>query len=478
MRVLLVEAPDLHHRIVADIPRARGHLVDCCEIVKAARAKYERERPDLVVLADIGPENLALCDWIRQTDQEDFVIVAAIVEPELRGDIDEIVEAGVDECFFGGLHPERLGLWFALLERRIRIRMRHAQIKKALREDEIKTRAILETSVDGIITINKQGVIETFNTAAEDIFGYAADEVVGRNVSVLMPPPYRQEHDGYIRNYLETGRRKIIGVGREVVGLRKDGSVFPLELAVSEVSLDNGRNLFTGMVRDISRRRRLEQEILRISEEEHRRIGQDLHDDLGQMLTGIGLITQNLARKMRSEGHPDADKAAKVTGLIKEADEYVHTLVRGLIPVDSETEGLTSIFQRLASGSEQLFGIRCTFTEASPVLIHDNSLAMHLYHIAQEAVNNAVKHGKAKHVKIILAADNDWLRLRIQDDGIGFPDTFKEEEEDYGMGVRIMRYRARIIGGMLEIGAMPGGGAILTCTFRHPDEVVYPAESP
>ncbi len=364
----------------------------------------------------------------------------------------------------------------ALLERRIRIRMRHRRIEKALREDEIKTRAVLETSVDGIITINEQGLVETFNTAAEGIFGYAADEVVGRNVSVLMPSPYRQEHDGYIRNYLETGRRKIIGIGREVVGLRKDGSVFPLELAVSKVSLDDGRNLFTGMVRDITRRRRLEQEILRTSEEEHRRIGQDLHDDLGQMLTGIGLITQNLARKMQSQGHPDADKAAEVTGLIKEADEYVRTLVRGLIPVDPEAVGLTSVLQRLASSTEQLFAIRCTFTEASPVLIHDKDMAMHLYHIAQEAVNNAVKHGKAKHVKIILVADNDWLRLRIQDNGIGFPDTVKEE--DYGMGVRIMHYRARMIGGMLEIAAMPSGGTILTCTFRHPDEVAYPTESP
>ena len=121
--------------------------------------------------------------------------------------------------------------------------------------------------MDGIITIDERGIIETFNTAAENIFGYAAEEVIGRNIKVLMPSPYRQEHDGYLRNYLETGHRKIIGIGREVVGQRKDGSVFPLELAVSEVNLHSGRKLFTGMVRDVTTRRRLEQEILRISEQ-------------------------------------------------------------------------------------------------------------------------------------------------------------------------------------------------------------------
>src|SRR4029077_5621238 len=118
--------------------------------------------------------------------------------------------------------------------------------------------AILNTTVDGIVTIDEHGVVESFNPAAERLFGYRADEVVGRNVSMLMPDPDRSAHDQYMRNYLTTSRAKIIGIGREVVGLRKDGTTFPMHLAVSEVRLTaavDGRRLFTGIVHDLTARK-------------------------------------------------------------------------------------------------------------------------------------------------------------------------------------------------------------------------------
>ena len=125
------------------------------------------------------------------------------------------------------------------------------------RESEKRLRAILQTAVEGIITIDDRGIVESMNPAVERIFGYQAEEVMGQNVSVLMPSPYRQEHDQYMQNYLRTGKAKIIGIGREVVGLRKNGATFPMDLAVSEVRLAN-RLLFTGFVRDISERKRAE----------------------------------------------------------------------------------------------------------------------------------------------------------------------------------------------------------------------------
>jgi PAS domain S-box-containing protein len=127
----------------------------------------------------------------------------------------------------------------------------------ALRDSGERLRAILETAVEGIITIDDRGLIESINPAAEKAFGYHASEVIGKNVSVLMPSPYREEHDAYMANYLSTGKAKIIGIGREVVGQRKDGSVFPMDLAVSEVRLAD-RRLFTGFIRDISERKRAE----------------------------------------------------------------------------------------------------------------------------------------------------------------------------------------------------------------------------
>jgi PAS domain S-box-containing protein len=126
-----------------------------------------------------------------------------------------------------------------------------------LSDTEERLRAILQTAVEGIITIDERGIVESMNPAAEKTFGFRAEEVVGKNVSVLMPSPYREEHDRYVANYLHSGQARIIGIGREVIGQRKDGTVFPMDLAVSEVRLAE-RRLFTGFVRDISERKKAE----------------------------------------------------------------------------------------------------------------------------------------------------------------------------------------------------------------------------
>jgi PAS domain S-box-containing protein len=128
-----------------------------------------------------------------------------------------------------------------------------------------RLRAILQTAVEGIITIDEHGMIESLNPAAERTFGYKAQEVIGKNVSVLMPSPYREEHDNYMAHYRRTGHAKIIGIGREVFGQRKDGSIFPLDLAVSEVRLAD-RRLFTGFIRDITERKRAEEKLAELAQ--------------------------------------------------------------------------------------------------------------------------------------------------------------------------------------------------------------------
>lgn len=130
-------------------------------------------------------------------------------------------------------------------------------VNQSLIESERRLRGVLDAAVDAIITINERGIVESMNPAGERIFGYIAEEVVGKNISILMPQPYRDAHDGYLKHYLDTGEKKIIGIGREVIGMRKDGSTFPMDLAVSEVTLPD-RKLFTGIVRDITDRKRAE----------------------------------------------------------------------------------------------------------------------------------------------------------------------------------------------------------------------------
>jgi PAS domain S-box-containing protein len=146
------------------------------------------------------------------------------------------------------------------------------EVREALQTSEQRHRAILETAVNAIITINERGIIDSINSSTVQMFGYTSEELVGKNISVLMPSPYREGHDGYLQNYKETGVRKIIGIGRETVAQRKDGSVFPIDLSIGEVVLPQG-TFFTGIIRDITERKRLEQEILDISEKEQQRIG-------------------------------------------------------------------------------------------------------------------------------------------------------------------------------------------------------------
>ena len=340
--------------------------------------------------------------------------------------------------------------------------VRRKRAESALRDSEERLRAILETAVEGIITIDERGIIESLNPAAEKIFGYQAQEVVGKNVKVLMPAPYRDEHDGYLANYLRTSRARIIGIGREVVGLRKDGTVFPMDLSVSEVRLAHKR-LFTGFVRDISDRKRLEREVLQISDLEQRRIGQDLHDGLCQQLAGIELMSEVLEQNLSRKSKTEAAQAAKIAEGVRAAIGDTRMLARGLSPVDVESNGLMSALQELASNTEKLFHVACRFECPQPVLVDNHAAATHLYRIAQEAINNAIKHGKARVIAVRLTVQSNQASLTVTDDGRGF---VVKPEQTSGMGLRIMKYRAGMIGATLEIRRANGRGMLVACMFN------------
>lgn len=164
---------------------------------------------------------------------------------------------------FAGLSVSLLtfGVMRALVSARSRAQSMAENMTQELRASETRTRTILNSVLDGIITINERGVIETFSPSAGKIFGYEAQEVIGENINMLMPEPYHSAHDSYLNNYLSTGLRKVIGIGREVSGRRKDGSVFPMDLAVTEM-IQNGQRMFTGIVRDITERKRGEAALL------------------------------------------------------------------------------------------------------------------------------------------------------------------------------------------------------------------------
>jgi len=316
-----------------------------------------------------------------------------------------------------------------------------------LKEKMAIAESILDTSVDAIITINVKGKILSFNRAATDMFGYHEDEVLGRDINMLMPIPFSEKHDSYMRNYLETGEKKIIGKGREVQGLKKNGRIFPIDLAVSEVTWE-GNRIFAGIVRDLTARRELERRLLEIGNEERRRIGRELHDGLGQMLTGIRLVSENLARKLKVNEVPGAGEVQEISDMIKNADDYARTLSRGMVEVDLEKKGLAVALQNLCCQTEKMSGINCSYMETGNIDVGNHSMALHIYRIVQESMNNAFRHADAKNIQVRLSGNVHHLSITVDDDGKGF-DTEKVVEN--GTGIQIMKYRAGIMGGVLEI---------------------------
>jgi signal transduction histidine kinase len=213
---------------------------------------------------------------------------------------------------------------------------------------------------------------------------------------------------------------------------------------------------------DITERKRLEKAILEISAEEQRRIGQDLHDGLGQHLTGIAFMSKVQEQKLAEKGLAEATEAARIVKLVNEAINKTRELAHGLLPVFSDAHGLMSALKRWAAEVEDLFNISCCLRIDQPVLIHDANMSTHLYRIAQEAVNNAIKHGHARNITISLFASNECGTLRIENDGLALPES---SADGSGMGMQIMSYRARMIGGSLKVESGGIRGIAVTCTF-------------
>jgi signal transduction histidine kinase len=213
---------------------------------------------------------------------------------------------------------------------------------------------------------------------------------------------------------------------------------------------------------ELAERKRLESEILVISEREQRRIGSDIHDSLCQHLTGTALAEQFLSEKLSARGAPEVEDADRVTLLIEEAISMARGLANGLSPIDTDGEGLLTALTDLAAYFSTQFKVACVFSSDEPVDIQDLAVATHLYRIAQEAVHNAIRHGKARNIGISLARAGGLVTLAIQDDGCGLSPAPPQTQ---GMGLRNMKYRASMIGGSLTL--EPGAkGAIVTCSFR------------
>ena len=216
--------------------------------------------------------------------------------------------------------------------------------------------------------------------------------------------------------------------------------------------------------REMAERRRLDQEIAQVADRERRRLGQDLHDRLGQHLTGTALAAQVLNEKLAARSAPEVGEAEKLVRYVDEGIDLTRSLARGFFSPELDAEGLMVALQQLAENASERFRIRCVIDGDESIQIHDRTVANQLYRIAQEAVTNSVKHGAARQVEIRLARDGPDLCLTIIDDGIGFPDTPPKSE---GLGLRLMQHGAAMTGATFDVRRNGKRGTIATFRVKH-----------
>lgn len=346
-----------------------------------------------------------------------------------------------------------------------------------------RLQAILNSDFNAVLTVDRQGRIESVNLTAMEMFGYSADEMIGQKFDRLVPPPEGPSPSNTPSSHQDRELSQLIGANVEVVGRRKEGSTFPAELAVSEIV---HLSLFCCILRDLSERKRLEREVAEATAFEQRRIGQDLHDSVGQQLTALTMLAQDFVESLtlksrRSNSAPrhpldsltpppklsslsPAELAKRLRGDLQKTLEEVRSISRNLNPVPIDSQGLMAALTDLVDRMQLQSRVSCTFDCEFPVVIEDNVTATHLFHIAQEALSNALRHARAREVCISLQQDDSQLVLRIQDDGDGISRSVAKRE---GLGQRIMKSRADMIGATLTIDRAKPRGTVVTCTLAN-----------
>jgi PAS domain S-box-containing protein len=332
--------------------------------------------------------------------------------------------------------------------------------EEELHEERNFASAVVDTVGALVLVLDPQGRIVRFNRACERTSGYHSSEVTGGQVWDLLAAP---DEGAQFRETFEQLRAGQLPAVYESAWQTRDGA--RRIISWSGTSLADARGeleyvILTGI--DITEAKRLERTILEISGREQRRIGQDLHDGLGQHLTGVDFMSKVLEQKLREKSLPEAVDAAKIVALVNQAIDQTRELSHGLLPVLPDAQGLMTALERLALQVEGLFRVSCVFECDQPVPIRESDNATHLYHIAQEAVNNALRHGHPRHIAIRLAGGQEPF-LSVDDDGVGLDRSHPAGQG--GMGLSIMSYRAKMIGGALEIHSGPAGGTEVVCTF-------------
>jgi PAS domain S-box-containing protein len=312
-------------------------------------------------------------------------------------------------------------------------------------------RAVVDTAVDGVLVLDAGGAILMLNPACERMFGYSPGELIGRDIETVMPSPLSAANGD---------RPPIVVTARATICHRRDRSAFPAEVSVGEVRAP-GPPVFVGVIHDVSERRDLEAALLDAVGREQRRFGTDLHDGLGQELTGLSLLIAALISTAHAAQSPHAADLERAYEVVQHAQQSCHTIARGLSPI-GPTEGgligaLRDLVSRLRGPSKPTVDI--TVSEVARLGLSP-AATDHLYRIAQEALTNALKHANARSIKVTLDVEPKNVRLEICDDGQGLKVPGQNAR---GLGLRTMQYRASVMGARFEIAPFRPSGTRVIC---------------
>jgi PAS domain S-box-containing protein len=323
--------------------------------------------------------------------------------------------------------------------------------QRALSERETRLRSVLEAAAEAIITADTDGRILTFNPAAEAMFRCTAEAVTGTPLRGLFarangaPPDPLAAQDTQQRRTLQARRAS--------------GDTFPLELSARFVE---EQGLWVVVGRDLSDQRRLERDVIELSTRQQEELGREIHDGLGQELTALLMLSHSIRRQLEDRRIPATPEAfAQIEEYLRHALDTCRTIARGL-SAEVSAPGLENALSELATGMERASGIPCRFAHTGRNVALSEQQAAHLYRIAQEAVSNAMRHAQARRVDIDLEVDDTVVVLRVRDDGQGIPPGAKR-----GLGLRLMAYRAGMLGGTCTVQDAASGGTVVECRVPH-----------